>query len=123
MAAKVPGFSDYQTDPFELEVTTAGVAIPLTTWDAESGATAILTVQVPADGQSVALRTAASTAAVTAFPDSSTSKAKRDDAAGINLVFTSLPVARSRVADELRLVSSATFNAICRWLPVTEAGD
>lgn len=123
MATKVPGFSVYTTDPFTVAVTASGVAIPVTTWDNEQGSTAILTVQVPADGQSVAIRGAASTAAVTDFPDSSLSKAKRDDANGINLVLTSLPVARSRVADELRLVSSATFNAVCRWLPVTEAGD
>jgi hypothetical protein len=93
-----------------------------TVWPASFGATAILVVQVPADGQSVALRAATSTTAVTAFPDSSTMKAKRDDTNGINLVMHTLAMTQAEAA-LVELVGSGTFTAVCRWMPITEPGD
>jgi hypothetical protein len=122
MSSGVPTFFDLTRDPFTVSVTAAGVVIPLDTWPASAGATAILTVQVAADGQSCAIRATASSAAVTAFPDSALHKAKRDDAASINIVMNSAPIARQAVAG-LRLVGSGTFTADCRWLVVAEPGS
>jgi hypothetical protein len=121
MSSGVPTFFDLTRDPFTVAVTAAGVAIPLDTWPASAGATAILTVQVAADGQSCAIRATGSSAAVTAFPDSALHKAKRDDAASINIVMNSTPIARQAVAG-LRLVGSGNFTASCRWLVVAEPG-
>lgn len=124
MAAKVPGFSDYGGEAFDLSVTAAGVAVTVntTTWPVASGATAILTISMPADGNSVAIRPNASTKAVTAIPDNAFFKAKRDDANGIGFGLTSVPMTRE-TAQSIRLVASGTFTAVCQWLPVTEAGD
>jgi hypothetical protein len=121
MSAGVPTFFDLSNDPFTLAVATTGTAIPVTTWDVADGATAILVVQVPADGQSVAIRGAASSVAVTAFPDTPLRKAKRDDASSINIVLTSPPIRYAAVGD-IELVSSAAFNAVCCWLVVAEPG-
>jgi hypothetical protein len=111
-------------DPWEASVTSSGVALTVndTVWPPSFGSTAILLVQVPADGQSAALRALTSTLAVTAFPDSPTNKAKRDDTNGINLVMHTLPMTRAE-ASLIELVGSGTFAAVCRWLPITEAGD
>jgi hypothetical protein len=121
MSAGVPTFFYLATDPFALTVATTGTAIPLTTWPDTAGASAILVVQVPADAQSVAIRGATSSAAVAEFPDSALHKAKRDDANSINIVMNSAPIRRADVAG-VELVSSAGFNAVCRWLVVAEPG-
>jgi hypothetical protein len=124
MSAKVPGFSTYAGESFDLSVTSAGVAITLTetAWPEASGSTAILLIGMPADGNSVAIRPGGSAKAVTAIPDNALLKAKRDNAASVGFGLTSVPMTRATAAT-IRLVASSTFTAVCQWLPVTEPGD
>jgi hypothetical protein len=127
MSAKVPGFSNYQTEPFTLAVDTTAPATfgsLLGGWSPDMGSTAILVVQMPADGESVALCIPAFTGAVTDIPDNALIKAKQDTAAGIAFGLTSLPIRWTDAAgSNVALVASSSFSAVCQWLPITEPGD
>jgi hypothetical protein len=124
MSAKVPGFSNYATEPFTEAVDTTPVAISVSTWNQADGNTAILLVSMPADGDSVALCTPTFSGAVTDIPDNALIKAKQDTANSIAFGLTSLPI-RYTDADtgNVALVASGSFNAVCQWLPITEPGD
>lgn len=125
MSAKVPGFSNYATEPFTVSVDTTPV-VPGADggWLPAMGATAILLVQMPADGESVALCTPTFALAVTDIPDNALIKAKQDAAAGIAFGLTSLPIRYTDAdAGNVLLVASSSFNAVCQWLPITEPGD
>jgi hypothetical protein len=88
------------------------------------GSTAILVVQMPADGESVALCIPAFSGAVTDIPDNALIKAKQDTAAGIAFGLTSLPIRYTDVINSnVALVASSSFSAVCQWLPITEPGD
>jgi hypothetical protein len=126
MSAKVPGFSNYQTEPFTLAVDTtpATFGSSLGGWSPDMGSTAILVVQMPADGESVALCIPAFTGAVTDIPDNALIKAKQDTAAGIAFGLTSLPIRWTDAAgSNVAMVASSSFSAVCQWLPITEPGD
>lgn len=124
MSAKVPGFSNYGTEPFTLAVDTTPVAISVSTWNQADGNTAILLVSMPADGDSVALCTPTFAGAVTDIPDNALIKAKQDTANGIAFGLTSLPIRFTDAdAGNVALVASGSFNAVCQWLPITEPGD
>ena len=127
MSAKVPGFSNYGTEPFTLAVDTtpATFGSALGGWfPPDQGNTAILLVQMPADGDSVALCTPTFSGAVTDIPDNALIKAKQDTAAGIAFGLTSLPIRYTDASGgNVALVASGSFNAICQWLPITEPGD
>ena len=123
MSAKVPGFSNYGTQPFTLSVDTTPV-YPYNSggWSPDMGATAILVVQMPADGDSVALCNSTYAGTVADIPDNALIKAKQDTAAGIAFGLTSLPI-RWIDTGNVALVASGPFFAICQWLPITEPGD
>jgi len=125
MSAKVPGFSNYATEPFIVSVDTTPVVPGVGGgWLPAMGATAILIVQMPVDGESVALCTSAFSGAVTDIPDNALIKAKQDAAAGIAFSLTSLPIRYTDAdAGNVLLVASGSFTAICQWLPITEPGD
>ena len=126
MSAKVPGFSNYQTEPFTLAVDTtpATFGSSLGGWSPDMGSTAILVVQMPADGESVALCIPAFSGAVTDIPDNALIKAKQDTAAGIAFGLTSLPIRWTDAAgSNVAMVASSSFSAVCQWLPITEPGD
>jgi len=125
MSAKVPGFSNYGTQPFTISVDTTPVA-PFASggWSPDMGATAILLVSMPADGDSVALCSPTFSGAVTDIPDNALIKAKQDTANGVAFGLTSLPIRYTDVINgEVALVASGSFNAVCQWLPITEPGD
>lgn len=124
MSAKVPGFSNYGTQPFTVSVDTTPVVFGslLGGWSPDMGATAILLVQMPADGDSVALCAPAFSGTVADIPDNALIKAKQDTAAGIAFGLTSLPI-RYTDTGNVALVASGSFTAICQWLPITEPGD
>jgi hypothetical protein len=124
MSAKVPGFSNYATEPFTVAVTTTPAVIPVTTWAQADGNTAILLVQMPADGESVALCKDGFSGAVTDIPDNALIKAKQDTATSIAFGLTSLPIRYTDAdAGNVLLVASSSFSAVCQWLPITEPGD
>ena len=124
MSAKVPGFSNYGTEPFTLAVDTTPVSISVSTWNQADGNTAILLVSMPADGDSVALCTPTFSGAVTDIPDNALIKAKQDTAAGVAFGLTSLPIRYTDAdAGNVALVASGSFSAVCQWLPITEPGD
>ena len=124
MSAKVPGFSNYATEPFTEAVDTTPVAISVSTWNQADGNTAILLVSMPADGDSVALCSPTFAGAVTDIPDNALIKAKQDTAAGVAFGLTSLPIRYTDAdAGNVALVASGSFNAVCQWLPITEPGD
>ena len=126
MSAKVPGFSNYGTEPFTLAVDTtpATFGSSLGGWSTDMGATAILLVSMPADGDSVALCTPTFSGAVTDIPDNALIKAKQDTANGVAFGMTSLPIRYTdALGNNVALVASGSFNAVCQWLPITEPGD
>ena len=127
MSAKVPGFSNYQTEPFTISVDTTAPATfgsLLGGWSPDMGSTAILVVQMPADGDSVALCIPAFAGAVTDIPDNALIKAKQDTATSVAFGLTSLPIRYTDVVNSnVALIASSSFNAICQWLPITEPGD
>ena len=126
MSAKVPGFSNYATEPFTLAVDTTPAVFGslLGGWSPDSGSTAILLVSMPADGDSVALCIPTFLGAVTDIPDNALIKAKQDTAAGVAFGLTSLPIRYTDVINgEVGLIASGSFNAVCQWLPITEPGD
>jgi 4-hydroxybenzoate polyprenyltransferase len=126
MSAKVPGFSNYQTEPFTLAVDTipATFGSSVGGWTPGMGSTAILVVQMPADGNSVALCASGFAGAVTAIPDNALIKAKQDTATSVAFGLTSLPIRYTDVeGSNVALVASGSFSAICQWLPITEPGD
>lgn len=126
MSAKVPGFSNYGTEPFTLAVDTtpATFGSSLGGWSPDMGATAILLVSMPADGDSVALCTPTFAGAVTGIPDNALIKAKQDTANSIAFGLTSLPIRfTDALGGNVALVASGSFNAVCQWLPITEPGD
>ena len=125
MSAKVPGFSNYATEPFTVSVdTTPLAAIPVATWNPADGNTAILLVSMPADGDSVALCVDGFSGAVTDIPDNALIKAKQDTANSIAFGLTSLPIRYTDAdAGNVKLVGSGAFTAVCQWLPITEPGD
>jgi hypothetical protein len=127
MSAKVPGFSNYGSEPFTISVSTTAPATfgSLTGgWMPDSGSTAILVVQMPADGESVALCIPGFTGVIADIPDNALIKAKQDTAAGIAFGLTSLPIRYTDVVNSnVALVASSSFSAICQWLPITEPGD
>lgn len=124
MSAKVPGFSNYGTEPFTEAVDTTPVAISVSTWNQADGNTAILLVSMPADGDSVALCSPTFSGAVTDIPDNALIKAKQDTANGVAFGLTSLPIRYTDASGgNVALVASGSFNAVCQWLPITEPGD
>ena len=128
MSAKVPGFSNYGSEPFTIAVNTTAPAtfgsLSGNYWSPDSGSTAILVVQMPADGDSVALCIPGFTGAVTDIPDNALIKAKQDTATSIAFGLTSLPIRYTDVVNSnVALIGSGSFNAICQWLPITEPGD
>jgi hypothetical protein len=126
MSAKVPGFSNYQTEPFTLAVSTtpATFGSALGGWLPDMGSTAILIVSPPADGESVALCVSGFSGAVADIPDNALVKAKVDTAASVAFGLTSLPIRYTdAVNNNVALVASSSFNAVCQWLPITEPGD
>jgi len=128
MSAKVPGFSNYQTEPFTLavDITPANITVGGVYWSPEWGSTAVLLVNPPADGESVALCTSGFTGAVADIPDNALVKAKVDTAATPSVAFglTSLPIRFTDAdAGNVTLVAGSSFNAVCQWLPITEPGD
>lgn len=124
MSAKVPGFSNYASEPFTEAVDTTPVAISVSTWNQADGNTAILLVSMPADGDSVALCTPTFAGAVTDIPDNALIKAKQDTANSIAFGLTSLPIRYTDASGgNVALVASGSFNAVCQWLPITEPGD
>lgn len=126
MSAKVPGFSNYGTEPFTFAVDTTPAVFgsALGGWSPDMGATAILLVSMPADGDSVALCTPTFAGAVTDIPDNALIKAKQDTANSIAFGLTSLPIRfTDALGGNVALVASGSFNAVCQWLPITEPGD
>jgi hypothetical protein len=127
MSAKVPGFSNYQTEPFTISVSDTAPATfgsLLGGWSPDMGSTAILVVQMPADGDSVALCIPAFAGVIADIPDNALIKAKQDATAGIAFGLTSLPIRYTDAAgSNVALVASSSFSAICQWLPITEPGD
>lgn len=126
MSAKVPGFSNYGTEPFTIAVDTmpATFGSLLGGWSPDSGSTAILLVSMPADGDSVALCSPTFSGAVTDIPDNALIKAKQDTANGVAFGLTSLPIRfTDALGGNVALVASGSFNAVCQWLPITEPGD
>jgi hypothetical protein len=126
MSAKVPGFSNYQTEPFTLavDITPATFGSALGGWSPDMGATAILLVSMPADGDSVALCSPTFSGAVTDIPDNALIKAKQDTANGVAFGLTSLPIRYTdALGSNVALVASGSFSAVCQWLPITEPGD
>jgi hypothetical protein len=126
MSAKVPGFSNYGTEPFTFPVDTtpATFGSSLGGWSPDMGATAILLVSMPADGDSVALCSPTFSGAVTDIPDNALIKAKQDTANGVAFGLTSLPIRYTdALGSNVALVASGSFSAVCQWLPITEPGD
>jgi hypothetical protein len=128
MSAKVPGFSNYQAEPFTLAVDTVPAAITVGApyWLPEWGSTAILVVSPPADGESVALCVSGFSDGVADIPDNALAKAKVDTTATPPVAFglTSLPIRYTDAdAGNVMLVASSSFSAVCQWLPITEPGD
>ena len=128
MSAKVPGFSNYQAEPFTLAVDTIPVSITVGAphWLPEWGSTAILIVNPPADGDSVALCASGFSGGVADIPDNALLKAKVDTTATPPVAFglTSLPIRWTDAdAGNVTLVASGSFSAVCQWLPITEPGD
>jgi hypothetical protein len=126
MSAKVPGFSNYQTEPFTLAVDTTPATFGSSVggWTPDMGSTAILVVQMPADGDSVALCASAFLGVVADIPDNALIKAKQDTATSVAFGLTSLPIRYTDVeGSNVALVASGSFNAVCQWLPITEPGD
>jgi hypothetical protein len=127
MSAKVPGFSNYQTEPFTLAVDTTAPATfgsLLGGWSPDMGSTAILVVQMPADGESVALCIPTFSGTVADIPDNALIKAKQDTATSVAFGLTSLPIRYTDAAgSNVALVASSSFSAVCQWLPITEPGD
>jgi hypothetical protein len=126
MSAKVPGFSSYATDPFEIAVDTASVVFgsSLGGWTQRMGSTAILVVQMPADGESIALCSSTFSGVVSDFPDSPLHKARQDSTTNVAYSMATLPVRYTDIiGGDIRLVASSSFNAVCRFLPITEPGD
>jgi hypothetical protein len=126
MSAKVPGFSNYQTEPFDVAVDTNRTVFGSSVggWTPDMGSTAILVVQMPADGNSVALCIPTFSGAVTDIPDNALIKAKQDTTTSVAFGLTSLPIRYTDVINSnVALVASGSFNAICQWLPITEPGD
>ena len=126
MSAKVPGFSNYATDPVSIAVGTNPVVFGSLVggWFPDMGSTAILVVQMPADGESIALCTPTFSGTVSDFPDSPLHKARQDSASNIAYSMTTLPLRWTDVVNgDIGLVASSSFNAICRFLPITEPGD
>jgi len=126
MSAKVPGFSNYGTDPFTLAVDTTPAVFGslLGGWSPDMGSTAILLVAMPADGESIALCTPTFSGTVADFPDSPIHKARQDSTSNIAYSMTTLPIRwTDALGGNVALVASGSFNAVCRWIPVTEPGD
>lgn len=126
MSAKVPGFSNYATDPVSIAVDTTPVVFgsALGGWSPDMGSTAILLVGMPADGESIALCTPTFSGTVADFPDSPLHKARQDSTSNIAYSMTTLPIRfTDALGGNVALVASSSFNAICRWIPVTEPGD
>ena len=126
MSAKVPGFSNYATDPVSIAVDTTPVVFgsALGGWSPDMGSTAILLVGMPADGESIALCTPTFSGTVADFPDSPLHKARQDSASNIAYSMASLPIRWTDVDNgNVALIASSSFNAICRFLPITEPGD
>ncbi len=124
MSAKVPGFSNYASEPFTIAVNTGPSVFGSLVggWSPDSGSTAILLVSMPADGDSVALCSPTFSGAVTDIPDNALIKAKQDTANGVAFGLTSLPIRYTDTGNVL-LVASGPFTAVCQWLPITEPGD
>lgn len=125
MSARVPNFNSYEARPFTVNATTAGVVVPLTEWAATLGDTAILCVQVPADGDSVVLGPSTGAAVdPDDYPDTSIFKAKIDTTASVNLTMVSAPISRSKLGTGgLRLFASGSIALKACFLPITEPGD
>jgi hypothetical protein len=127
MSAKVPGFSNYGSEPFTVSVSTTAPATfgsSIGGWSPDMGSTAILVVQMPADGESVALCTPTFTGGVTDIPDNALIKAKQDTTTSVAFGLTSLPIRYTDVVNSnVALIASSSFSAVCQWLPITEPGD
>lgn len=125
MAATVPGYSNYQTEPFTVALTTVPVALTSGgNWSPAMGATAILLIQMPADTEQIAICVSTFTGTTADIPDNALLKAKHDSASSTFFSLTSLPI---RFTDwfngNVMLVGNGTITAICQFIPITEAGD
>jgi hypothetical protein len=79
---------------------------------------------MPADGESIALCTSTFSGAVAEFPDSPLHKARQDSTTNVAYSMATLPVRYTDIAGtNIGLVASSSFNAVCRFLPITEPGD
>ena len=125
MSAKVPGFSNYQTEPFTESVDTTPVALSgAGGWSPDMGSTAILLIQMPADTEEIAICVNGFSGTTADIPDNALLKAKHDSANSIYFGLTSLPV---RYTDwfngNVKLVGNGPIAAVCQFLPITEPGD
>ena len=121
---RVP-FSTLKYTPFEVAVTSAGVAIPVTTWpeagvlNGSVGGTAILTVEVP-DGFAVIIcgegLTFEDGLEIELQPNDAMFMGRRSDADNIRFSMRTTPIRQIDVAD-LRLYSTANVTVVCRWVP------
>lgn len=121
---RVP-FSTLSCTAFDVDVTSAGVAIPTDTWpesgvlNGSVGGTAILTVEVP-DGFAVVIdapgRTFAGDLAITLQPNDAMFMARRSDADNIRFSMRTTPIRRIDVSG-LRLYSTGNVKVVCRWVP------
>ena len=126
MSAKVPGFSNYQTSPFNFALTTVPASFGSLTggWSPDYGSTAILLVQMPADTEEIAICVNGFTGTTSDIPDNALIKAKQDTANNIAFGLTSLPVRLTDILNgNIRLVANGTVTAVCQFLPITEQGD
>ena len=126
MSAKVPGFSNYQTTPFTLAVTTspASFGSSFGGWSPDMGSTAILCIQMPADTQQIAICKNGFSGTTANIPDAVFLKAKQDTANSIAFSCVSLPIRYTDIASgNVRLVGNGTITAVCQFLPITEPGD
>ena len=126
MSSKVPGYSNYQTEPFSFPLTTAPAAFGslMGGWSPDMGSTAILCVQMPADTEEIAICVNGFSGNTTDIPDNALLKAKHDSTNNIYFGLTSLPVRWTDVlSGNVRLVANGNITAICQFIPITEAGD
>lgn len=125
MSAKVPGYSNYQTEPFTESVDTTPVALSSGGgWSPDMGSTAILLVQMPADTEEIAICKDGFSGTTADIPDNALLKAKHDSANNIYFSLTSLPVRYTDwVNGNVKLVANGPITAVCQFLPITEPGD
>ena len=125
MSAKIPGYSNYQTEPFTESVDVTPVAISGGGgWSPDMGSTAILLVQMPADTEEIAICVSGFSGTTADIPDNALLKAKHDSANNIYFGVTSLPIRYTDwINGNVKLVANGPLTAVCQFLPITEPGD